>query len=578
MLSDDRAVSLSIETDETFIRSLVTAADDKTTSLLESVSGSIRYLPHRLLASRVKLMLCCFRESTSQYYQCARVLHLAQRHLDELSLQQGASGLFIGGDNVDSPPDSAFSLNDLADAERLSSNLGSTLPEVDLLQAHLRRIIDAATSALLTGGVHTPNHRWEISAALARFHRNQPDPALRARIHQWLAEGIDIDADGFYSERSPNYAAYVSNPALIAIADVLEVPELHDLVERNLSTTLDLIRPDGSVETIQSRRQDQNGPYPLAPFLMAYRRFAIERDRPDFAWAATLALREGIADPETLLAEVLLHPHLANAMPEPRPPANRRSTVASHVSLASDTSPTRTLITYGGSDYPTFRTIRSGLANNPTFTRLFAGEAILDSIRLSRDFFGLGPFRAEGLHVVHEAGEAKRYRLSETVSASYFQPIPAHLRSPTGTYALTDDGRFSASMAFGERDVDTVTLVTTVVVEPTEMGAELQFTFEGPDVGWALELTFVPGGVVEGVEPIDPTSGHLVSGTGHYRVGADTIRFGPGNGASPDTLPLYRPGEDYTFLGGTDASEGQRVYITGRAPGTYLLRLEADRG
>ena len=38
--------------------------------------------------------------------------------------------------------------------------------------------------------------------------------------------------------------------------------------------------------------------------------------------------------------------------------------------------------------------IRSGLACNPTFLRMFAGAAVLDAVRLSRVFFDLGPFRA----------------------------------------------------------------------------------------------------------------------------------------------------------------------------------------
>jgi hypothetical protein len=432
---------------------------------------------------------------------------------------------------------------------------------------------------LLVGGVHTPNHRWEISAALARFHRTWPDTALRARAEEWLAEGIDIDSDGFYSERSPNYAAYVSNPALIVLGDVFDLPELHSLVERNLSLTLDLIRPDGSVETVQSRRQDQNGAYPLAPYLMPFRRFAIERNRADFAWAATKAARKGLADPETLLAEILLHPPLAEVMPTPVAPVDVRHTVTSRVSLASDVSPTRTLVTYGGSDYPDFRTIRSGLANNPTFARLFAGEAVLESIRLSRDFFGLGPFRAESFEVTgnDNAESPVAYRLTERVSASYFQPLRPERHSAEGVYALTDDGRFSASMAFGERDTDTVTLTTTVLVRPTDFGAELEFTFDGPDVVWALELTFAPGGMVEGAEPLDDTKSHLVAGEGRYRVGPDAIRFGPGNGSSPDSPPVYRPGQDYSFLGGTDATTGNHVYITGRSPGTYVLRLDAER-
>ena len=119
------------------------------------------------------------------------------------------------------------------------------------------------------------------------------------------------------------------------------------------------------------------------------------------------------------------------------------------VALAVRRGSAAEVVVYGGSDYARHRRIRSGLANDPTFLRLLAGEAVLDSVRLSRTFFGLGPFRAEGL----EAAADGSLLLGERVAAGYYQPLPAELRDAGGDYALTDDGRFSAAMAFGDRAV-----------------------------------------------------------------------------------------------------------------------------
>ena len=69
--------------------------------------------------------------------------------------------------------------------------------------------------SLADGGVHTPNHRWEICKALAHLHHLWPSRLLLARINDWLGEGIDQDADGEYSERSPNYASEVTNRSLV---------------------------------------------------------------------------------------------------------------------------------------------------------------------------------------------------------------------------------------------------------------------------------------------------------------------------------------------------------------------------
>jgi hypothetical protein len=294
----------------------------------EADGDSWSHLEHRALAERVLVLVAATRSPLVATQPVPDLLPLAERLVGHLRSLQGPSGLFTGGDNVDSPPDSAFSVNDLADAAAVLRRPGAA-PGEGPLTAALDEVLAAVTPALLTGGVHTPNHRWELSAALARLHRVHPRPALVARIGQWLAEGVDLDADGLFSERSANYAAHVSNPSLLAVADVVDRPDLLDAVERNLDATLDLLLPDGTVETVHSRRQDQRGSTALAAYLLPLRRLARARGRGDLAWAAGLALAQGVQHPAAAAAQLVLDPVARTVLPAAgAPPAHRRRTFA----------------------------------------------------------------------------------------------------------------------------------------------------------------------------------------------------------------------------------------------------------
>lgn len=579
---------VAVPTDTAFVTRVGAALGGLVRHLAEEADGDgWRRLEHRLLAGRIKAIVAA-RCGAGGHAQgdAVDLLEHAVRIAARLQQLRLPSGLFSGGDNVDSPPDSAFSVNDLADAalmlRRAERAVGDGFgASGQALAAVLDDLLAAATAGLLKGGVHTPNHRWELSAALARLHRLSPQVALRDRVDQWLAEGVDID-DGLYSERSANYAAHVSNPSLLTIAEVFDRPDLVDAVEQNLAATLDLLLPDGSVETVLSRRQDQRWPAPLATHLLPLRRVARLRRRGDLSWAAGLALAQGIDSPKDAAAQLLLDPDIAAPLPDPVEPGSSRQRVFSRAGLLVDHRPARTTVVFGGSDYARHRRIRSGLANSATFLRIFAGAAVLDSVRLSRTFFGLGPFRGDGLAVRRGPGGETIATLTETVTASYYQPLAVADRADDGAYRLGDEGRFSAAMDFDRRPRDEAALSTTVAVGIGVDDVRLTVDIAGPAVDWALELAFRPGGTMTGARALDGQRWRLDGGTpegegpatARYRAGADELsvtvleatdgRGGPLR--SPSAAPVYHPGEDYEFLGGTDAATGVLLYVTGLAP------------
>jgi hypothetical protein len=494
------------------------------------------------------------------------LVRAASERTAELEALQAGDGLFTGGDNLASPPDSAFTINDAALTVRLLRD--PIWP--DDLRERLTRILRAAAPALLAGGVHTPNHRWELAAALARSGTVLDAPALLDRAREWLSEGIDVDADGLYSERSPNYASRVSNPSLTVLADLLDRPDLLDVVHRNLHAQLDLTSRDGTVETLHSRRQDQHDPFPLGPFLGQLTRAALHHSCTRCADGARRAADAPGVPAVDVLAEQLLDPSLAAPLPAGTSPGRARC-LFRDARLLRETRQDTEFTVYGGSDIPAAGRIASGLACNPTFLRMRAGAVAVQSVRLSRDFFGLGPFRAEEMSV-----SGDRIVLRETVSAAYYQPLPPAARHDDGGYALEHEGRFAARMSFGQRSRDPVTLTTTVDVRLHSDGADLTVTTDGPATAHALEIALSPGGELAGAVPLGDDRFELVAGTATYTADGATLRIGPGAGSGPDRPPVYRPGEAYTVTGGTDALGGTRLYLAWRSPGAVEVALRYD--
>ncbi|UZX04415.1 hypothetical protein F8G81_18725 [Arthrobacter sp. CDRTa11] len=599
-------------TDIAFLHRVVDEADRHVGTLLETSDGGVAALPHRGAMSRLLALVTVFSEPRSAYYGQSGLQEPMGRCLDRLERLQGPAGLF-DGTNLSSPPDTAFTINDACLALCLIDALADGAPEGVLrdgvlrdgvlrdgvlrdgvlrdVRHRLRQIVAGATGSLVGGGVHTPNHRWELSAALAQIHQLQlregaPRPEIEARIGQWLAEGIDQLPDGMYSERSPLYATAVTNPSLLTIADSAGKPDLLDHVRRNLAAFLPWFNSDGSVESVFSRRQDQWLTFDATVFLMLYRRLANQDGRKDFAAAARWLEQFPLYAPDKLLARTRLDPWLAETLPGAGSTgAGAGAGMDDNVPLPDALAPAEASLdscgvyrfrrgeavttVYGGCD-ELVPGVVSGLSANPTFLRFEHGSALLSDVRLSRSFFDLGPFRSQET----AADGSSQVSLSETLAANFYLPLPPEKHCGDGIYSLTHEGRFSASMDFSSRPAVVHSLTTDVAVHVGENETVLEIGFDGADTSFALELTFRPGGVLEGAEPAGGADTfQLVEGTGSYRVGGHGIEFGPGNPTDPDNPPVYNPGEAYRYVNGTNATDGVKVYITGRTRGTHTFTL-----
>ena len=111
-------------------------------------------------------------------------------------------------------------------------------------------------------------------------------------------------------------------------------------------------------------------------------------------------------------------------------------------------------------------------------------------------------------------------------------------------------------------------------VRPQSRGAfDLDFGVDGQPTSLTIELCFRAGGTLSGAVPAGGDGGNfqLVDGEGSYAVGDDVIRFGPGTGGRQ---PIRMDsGEKYSYVGGNLVPPGQRVYLTGKVPFRYTLRV-----
>ncbi len=240
----------------------------------------------------------------SKHFRSGVALAALDRAADFMLRRQHEDGtISLGGTNFHSPPDTGFVAAGFCQLDKVLAACGWA--PMEPVAAKVRRFLERTIPAMTTGGVHTPNHRWVVVAALSGLYGIFGGEALVRRAEAWLAEGMDATDDGEWTERSNGIYNAVSNMMLIQAADGLGKPELLEPVRKNLRMMAYLVHPDGDVVTEYSGRQDLGTRHTLAPYLMCYRVMA-ERDRdPLFAamyeLAASCTASMGAANNHVLL-------------------------------------------------------------------------------------------------------------------------------------------------------------------------------------------------------------------------------------------------------------------------------------
>jgi hypothetical protein len=402
---------------------------------------------------------------------------------------------------------------------------------IDELVRLLRPFLVKAGAGMAAGGIHTPNHRWVVSSALAQINSLFPDPSYIRRIDQWLGEGIDIDDDGQYIERSTVTYNTVSDRAFCVMAAKLKRPELLEPVRRNLNAMLYLLHPDGEVVTEVSRRQDQFARGTMAGYWFSLNYMAVHEG--DGRWA-TLVRRLG---PEAArLSALLEYPELAGPLPESAPLPDDYERTFPLVGLAR--------IRRGS------RGATMVLKDSSRFFSLRNGGAAIDAVRFAASFFGKGQFMPSS------ASRDRGYVFRQSLDAPYYQPLAQRV-----TY------RNWAALRETRTKTQACRLEQIATVTEIQGGFQVRVQSHGTNgVPLAIEIGFREGGTLEGCRPAaDAEAAWLLERDfGMYRVGKDAIRFGPG--VAPHLLTQLR--------GAEPKLPGPSVYITGYTPFDHTVRFE----
>ena len=452
-------------------------------------------------------------------------IRLAAGFLERSQSPQGNIDLLTT--NFNSPPDTGFVVHNVATAAAIAR-----------LHAHediariLRPFLVKAGGGMAVGGIHTPNHRWVVASALAQINELFPDGRYEQRIDEWLAEGIDIDDAGQFTERSTLVYNIVTDRALIVMATKLHRPALLDPVRRNLDALQYLLHADGEVVSEISRRQDQFTRGTVDGYWFPLTYMAVRDQNGTLA-----ALAERAAPQGSRLSTLLEYAELSQPLPSLRPLPDDFEKPFGEIGITRiRRGPlSATLLLGGSSRFFTFR----------------YGDAVMEGVRFATSFFGKGQF------IPQTASKRETtYEFRQSLEAPYYQPLAEKIA--TQTWEETRRRRRQSEVCRLEQAAD---------VTEVKGGFKLRLRAEGTiGVPVSVELCFRETGRVDGCRPIPGAPGTFLldAGNGIYRAGRHQIRFGAGD--SPHR---------YTQLRGAEARlPGLSVYITGFTPFDRTILVE----
>ena len=475
----------------------------------------------------------------SRYYKSdfiIKKIELSMKYLLKSQYEDGTADFHYT--NFHSTPDLAFALERLCAVYNIFNKVDRL--KYIRLKRELKVYILRGGKALIKGGIHTANHRWVICMALAWVNYLFPNQKYVKRIDEWLDEGIDIDSDGQFSERSAAIYSPLCCRCFLTMANLLERPELYDYTRRNLDLSMYLMHPNGEIDTMTSRRQDKDIICNMADYYFCYRYMAI-KDKNSLYSAMAWKILDTALDQQfsSFLVLYLSFPLMRTDMPEPAllSETYEKTFKSSNCARIRDNDTSVTIAS-----------CQSGIIS------VHKKHAILRKIRLASAFFGKGQFEGDKIEI-----NDGKYILKQELKGLYYQPLSKDYQREDGNWEEMDHSKRIES--------ELCDLNSTVTVEKKGNLFKINIKVTGTDnVPVAIEMGFNKGGKLVGVKKInDIDDAYLLEeGYGKYIYAGDAIEFGPGHVEHSWTQ----------LRGALPKMDADCVYLTGITPFNITIEIK----
>jgi len=456
-------------------------------------------------AGGVDVFLAAYYSPSSRYHQQDSMLHAAKlcaEHL--LSCQYEDGTLDLLETNFHDATCNAFCVQVIAYTYRMMKHYSRHTETEERVLGMLLAFLQKSAGAMLTGGFHTPNHRWVLASALILCWRELGLNDCRQMAFEYLDEGIDCDEEGEYTERSVGIYDITCNQSLLIIMREANMPELLEPVMRNLNKLTYYIEPDGSVATLNSRRQDfGRKAYPYGQLLNCLHVLAVPHTPEDERFMRVAGLAGFLFH---------LYEEHAHSVDAPLDAGHFVTQFLLDPALAELGHPTLPLQTEYRRFFPRAGVVRCRKGNmaltlvreHPVFLKLQVGRTEL-TLRAGSCFYACGQLISPQIEEIKGG-----YRLRCQNEWGYVRPLGK--QAGTAVWAdIPHEKRGHVNMLTLEWILDVLIFDSKVELHLQISGCE--------NLPWKLEGILTPGGMIRADGDAIPAS------AGNYMITADGFEY-----------------------------------------------------